>query len=113
MTGTLGTAMTPLEFVNAELGTTEAELGTAILNRSRWDALRENRQMLLHLQACLTSTASGNLRAELQRIVEGSVRVPTISGSRTKAADFLRRWASTLDRLDQPAVVEVASEPAG
>jgi hypothetical protein len=42
--------MTTDEFLSAELAQTQDELNGAILNRSRWDALCEDRRMLLFLQ---------------------------------------------------------------
>jgi len=91
--------MTPQEFIAGQLHATQAELSTAILNRGRWDRLREDRQLLLFLQEQVDGAPARDLRVELQQIADGSVRVPALTSSRAKAADCLRRWATDLVAL--------------
>ncbi|MEA2642832.1 MAG: hypothetical protein QOF51_4226 [Chloroflexota bacterium] len=92
--------MTPHEFLAGQLQDTQVELGTAILNRGRWEKLREHRQMLLFLQEQAAQTATMDfhgLRSELKDIAGGHVKPPNMPGPRTTAADLLQRWATVLE----------------
>jgi len=89
--------MTPQEFLASELGATQAELGTAILNRTRWDKLREDRQLLLFLQERAERADFRGLRAELQGIADGQLKIPSLPGPRARASDCLLRWAEALN----------------
>ena len=91
--------MTTEEFLSTELTKTQAELGAVILNRSRWDALCEDRRMLLFLQRRAGSADFAGLAAELQLIADGRTRVPDIDGPRRKAEDCLRDWTQQLDAI--------------
>lgn len=88
------------EFIAAQLATTQAELSIPILNRAKWNALCEDRRMLLHLQERAAQSGFPGVRVELQEIAEGRSSVPNIGSSRGKAAEYLRRWAEKLDVLD-------------
>jgi len=92
--------MTTDEFLTEKLGATRAELGTAILNRGRWDKLREDCRMLVFLQERSAAADFQGVRQELQRIAEGQFRVPDIGGPRRKAEDCLRLWANDLEAVD-------------
>ena len=98
--------MTAEEFLEAELSKTQAELGTVILNRGRWDKLRENRQMLVFLHERSAGLDFKGLRSELRSIADGQLKVPSVPGPRTQATDCLRRWAKV---LDAPVVAETPS----
>ena len=91
--------MTTEEFLRAELTRTQAELSEAILNRTRWDSLREDRQMLLFLQRRSSAPDFRGVKAELQLIAEGQTRVQELSGPRRKAQDCMRGWAKKLDAI--------------
>jgi hypothetical protein len=82
---------------------TRAELGTAILNRRRWDSLREELRLCEFLQERSAAADFAGLPAELQRIVEGSVRVPSLGNPRRTATDFLQRWSSAFGPLPEEA----------
>jgi hypothetical protein len=92
--------MTTEEFLSTEMAKTQAELDTAILNRSRWDALCEDRRMLLFLQRRAGAADFRSVRDELTLIAEGQTRVPEISGPRRKAQDCLRGWTSALGEIE-------------
>jgi hypothetical protein len=86
---------------------TRVELGKAILNRNHWDRLREELRLYEFLQARTTSADFRSLREELERIVEGGLRVPTLSNPRRTAADCLQRWSPVLASPgDAPAPAE-------
>lgn len=91
--------MTGGEFLAEELSKTQAALGTAILNRRRWDILREDHRMLGFLQERANAVDFQGVKVELQRIAEGRFTIPGIDGPRRKAEDCLRRWAGDLDQL--------------
>ncbi len=91
--------MTAEEFLSAELATTQAELNTAILNRNRWDSLREDRRMLQFLQRRAAAPDFQGVEAELRAIAEGRTRVPEIDGPRRKAEDCLRAWEKGLTAI--------------
>ena len=88
--------MTTQEFLSTEIARTQAELGTAILNRGRWNALCDDRRMLLFLQRRAGSADFEGVAAELRLIAEGRTRVPEIDGPRRKAEDCLRDWTKQL-----------------
>src|SRR6266571_3558528 len=92
--------MTPEEFLSTEIAKTQAELSTAILNRSRWDALCEDRRMLLFLQRRAGAPDFQGVQTELELIAQGRTRVPEISGPRRKAEDCLRDWTGALHDLE-------------
>jgi hypothetical protein len=92
--------MTTDEFLAEKLGATRAELDTAILNRGRWEKLREDCRMLVFLQARSAAVDFQGVRQELQRVAEGQRKVPDVSGPRRKAEDCLRLWATDLETLD-------------
>lgn len=92
--------MTTEEFLSGAIARTQGELDQAILNRSRWDALCEDRRMLLFLQRRAGAADFNSVREELTLIAEGQTRVPEISGPRQKAQDCLRGWASTLGQIE-------------
>ena len=83
-----------------KLAASRAELGTSILNRSRWDKVREDCRMLVFLQGRAAAADFEGVRQELQRIAVGSLKVPDISGPRRKAEDCLRLWANDLATMD-------------
>ena len=89
------------EFLAARLHTTEAEMATAILNRTRWDRLRDERRLLVFLRTRTQAADFESVRAELNRINQGYVRVPELDSPRRKAADCLSLWASDLAELDE------------
>jgi hypothetical protein len=88
--------MTTEEFLSTEMASTQAELGTAILNRTRWEALCEDRRMLLFLQGRAGAADFEGVAAELQLIADGRTRVPDIGGPRRKAEGYLRDWTKKL-----------------
>jgi hypothetical protein len=92
--------MTTDEFLAEKLGTTRAELNRAILNRGRWDQLREDCRMLTFLQERSAAADFQGVRHELQRIAQGQFTVPDVGGPRRKAADCLRLWEHDLDTVD-------------
>jgi hypothetical protein len=79
---------------------TQAALGTAILNRQRWDALCEDRRMLTFLLRRAGADDFEGVRVELERIAQGQVWVPDIRSPRKKAETCLRSWAQDLDGLE-------------
>ena len=91
--------MTTEEFLSTEIARTQAALDVAILNRSRWDALCEDRRMLLFLQRRLAAPDFQGVEAELRLIAEGRTKVPDVGGPRRKAADCLRDWTEKLGAL--------------
>jgi len=91
--------MTTDEFLSAELAQTQDELNGAILNRSRWDALCEDRRMLLFLQRRTAAPDFEGVEAELRLIAEGRIRVPEIEGPRRKAENCLRDWMKKLGTI--------------
>jgi hypothetical protein len=91
--------MTAEEFLSAEMARTQVELDGAILNRSRWDALCEDRRMLLFLQRRAAAPDFQGVEAELHLIAEGRTRVPEIGGPRRKAEDCLRTWTKKLGTI--------------
>ena len=99
------------EFLSAKLGATQAEMGTAILNRARWDKLREESRLLTFLNRRAAELDFQGVREELNRIAEGWVRVPELTSPRTQAADCLRVWATALRSLDGTGTMPVHGEP--
>lgn len=91
--------MTTEEFLSAELARTQIELDSAILNRGRWNALCEDRRMLLFLQRRAAAPDFQGVGAELQLIAEGRTRVPEIDGPRRKAEECLRDWTKKLSAI--------------
>jgi hypothetical protein len=91
--------MTTDEFLSAELAHTQAELSGPILNRGRWDSLREDRRMLQFLQGRTAAPDFAGVEAELRLIAEGRIRVPEIDGPRGKAESCLRSWRTTLGTI--------------
>jgi hypothetical protein len=91
--------MTTEEFLSTEITKTQAELDRAILNRGRWEALCEDRRMLLFLQRRAGEADFRSVREELTLIAEGRTKVPEISGPRRKAQDCLRGWTSSLGQI--------------
>jgi hypothetical protein len=94
--------MTTEEFLSAEIVKTQAELDRAILNRSRWDALCDDRRMLLFLQRRAGTGDFRGVREELTLIAEGRTRILEIRGPRRKALDCLRDWTSALGQIQGP-----------
>jgi hypothetical protein len=94
--------MQAAEWLTEQAQQTRTELGTAILNRRHWDRLREELRLYEFLQERATAVDFVGLRGELQRIVEGSVRVPSLGNPRRTAADNLQRWSQDLDLLAEP-----------
>lgn len=92
--------MTADEFLAAELRKTEDALGTPILNRGRWDALCENRRMLVFLQERARGVDFQGVRQELQSIAAGYRKVSQVTGPRRRAEDCLRQWGDALEALD-------------
>jgi len=88
------------EFIAAKLSATRAEMGTAILNRGRWDKLREDCRILEFLKLRSEAPDFQGVREELNRVTEGRLRVPDISGPRGKAAECLKRWDVDLKALE-------------
>ena len=93
--------MTPEEFLTAKLSAAREEMGDAILNRGRWEKLRDDCRMLVFLQERTEAVDFQGVRGELQRIAEGRIGVPDISGPRRKAEDCLQHWAKELEGLDR------------
>ena len=91
--------MTTEEFLSDELARTQAELSIAILNRSRWDALCEDRRMLQFLQRRASAADFEGVEAELRLIADGRIKVPEIGGPRRKAEDCLRDWTKRLGAI--------------
>ena len=92
--------MTTTEFLATKLGEVDAQLRGAILNRRRWTALCEDRQVLRFLDGRQQAPDFSSISQELARIAEGQLRVPGLSGPRRKAADCLHNWADLLAGLD-------------
>jgi hypothetical protein len=92
--------MSTPEFLAAKAGEVEQKLQGAVLNRSRWSALYEDRKLLVFLDERSRAPDFSGLELELQRIATGHVRVPGIDGPRRKAADYLRVWAAQIHALD-------------
>jgi hypothetical protein len=92
--------MTTLEFLAAKLDEVERELSGAILNRSRWTALCEDRKLLVFLEARSHAPDFSGMAWELERIAAGQATVPGIDGPRRKASNFLRVWAAQIHALD-------------
>jgi hypothetical protein len=92
--------LTTEEFLSAEITKTQAALDRAILNRTRWDALCEDRRLLLFLQRRAGAADFHGVREELTLIAEGQTRVPEISGPRRKAQDCLQGWTSALGQIE-------------
>ena len=92
--------MTGEEFISEKLRETVAALDVGVLNKGKWDALREDRRMLVFLQQRAAAPDFEGVRSELQRVVDGHVRVPDISGPRARAADCLHNWRIELEGLD-------------
>jgi hypothetical protein len=88
------------EFLAAKLGVAQAEMATVILNRSRWEKLREESRLLTFLNLRADAPDFQGVREELKRIVDGRLRVPELSAPRTQATDCLRLWATVLLSLD-------------
>ena len=91
--------MTTDEFLSTEIARTQLELNSPILNRSRWDALCEDRRMLVFLQGRAGAPDFQGVEAELHLIAEGRIRVPEIGGPRRKAEDCLRVWNEKLGAI--------------
>jgi len=94
-----GKAAATADFLAAELSRTQSALSTPILNRRHWDELREDRCLLIFLQARSESLTFPGVRVTLERMAEGEFRVTGIDALRTKAQACLRRWARDLDQL--------------
>ena len=92
--------MTAEEFLGAKLRTAREEMGTAILNRGKWEKLRDDCRMLTFLQSRSGEGDFAGVRRELQRIAEGGSRVPDVEGPRRKAEDCLKHWSQDLETLD-------------
>ena len=92
--------MTTDEFLAVRLAASRAELGTSILNRNRWDKIRDDCRMLELLQGRAAAVDFQGVRQELRRIADGNLSVPAISGPRRKAEDCLRLWTNDLDDVD-------------
>lgn len=91
--------MTTDEFLSAELAHTQAELSSPILNRNRWDSLREDRRMLLFLQNRTAAPDFVGVEAELRLIAEGRIRIPEMDAPRQKAESCLHNWMTTLGTI--------------
>jgi hypothetical protein len=96
-TGAVTSRVTPQEFIAAELLETQDALSRAILNRRKWDLLREDQRVLEFLQARAGALDFRGVRVELECMARGEFSVPGIAGSRSKAQECLRRWAANLD----------------
>jgi hypothetical protein len=92
--------LTTDEFLTVKLAASRAELDTSILNRNRWDKVRDDCRMLVFLQGRAAAVDFQSVRQELQHIAEGSLKVPDITGPRRKAEDCLRLWANDLKTVD-------------
>jgi len=92
--------MTAEEFLGARLKARQAEMNSVILNRVRWDKVRDECRMLTFLQERAGAADFRGLREELTRINDGAIRVPGVDGPRGKATDCLRLWAEDLQLLD-------------
>jgi|SRR5581483_8608185 len=88
------------EFLAEKLSATRAEMGSVILNRTRWSNLREEAKLLAFLVDRADAPDFQGVQEELGRIAEGRLRVPDLSAPRTQAASCLRLWASALLSLD-------------
>jgi hypothetical protein len=99
------------EFLATTLGVIQAEMDKAILNRSRWDKLREESRLLTFLTGRAVAPDFQGVREELTRIAEGRVRVPELGSPRTQAANSLRLWATALLSLDSAVAAHVPIEP--
>jgi hypothetical protein len=102
--------MTAAEFLALKLGAARAELDTVILNRNRWDKVREDCRMLVFLQGRSTAPDFRGVRRELECVMDGQSHVPDVSGPRRKAADCLAYWEQDLKAIEEPSVVESAAE---
>ncbi len=100
------------EFLAAKLGVAQAEMATAILNRSRWEKLREESRLLTFLNLRADAPDFQGVREELNRIADGRMRVPELSVPRTQAADRLRLWATALLSLDGVTTAPLREEAA-
>jgi len=92
--------VTTEEFLGAKLRLTQAEMNSAILNRTRWEKLRDDCRLLTFLQQRSGAADFGSVQSDLTRISEGGLRVPDVDGPRRKAADCLKLWAADLQALD-------------
>jgi hypothetical protein len=92
--------LTTDQFLAVKLAESRAELDTSMLNRNRWDKIREDCRILVFLQGRAAAVDFQGVRQELHRIADGSLRVPDISGPRRKAEDCLRLWANDLEAVD-------------
>lgn len=93
--------MTTDAFLTTKLAASRAELGTSILNRSRWEKVRDDCRMLTFLQGRAAAVDFQGVQHELQRIAAGSLSVPDITGPRRKAEDCLRLWVDDLPAVDR------------
>jgi hypothetical protein len=91
--------MTTEEFLSAEIARAQEALNGVTLNRIRWDALCEDRRMLLFLQRRAAAPDFEGVEAELRLIAEGRTRVPEIERPRRKAEDCLRDWTNKLGSI--------------
>jgi hypothetical protein len=96
------------EFLARKLEAAKAELATVILNRSRWDKVRDETRLLTHLNARAATLDFQGIREELNRIAEGRMRVPELSAPRTQASNYLQLWEPALLALDQPVTRPVS-----
>jgi len=87
-------------FIAEKLTATRGEMGGVILNRMRWEKLRDDCRMLAFLQERAAAGDFQGIREELNRIAEGRLRVAEVSGPRRKATDCLQLWATDLQALD-------------
>jgi len=92
--------MTTQEFLTAHLNQVEQELSGAILNRTRWLGLCDDRKLLVFLEARYRAPDFFGMEQELGRIAAGHATVPGIEGPRRKATDFLKAWAAQIQALD-------------
>ena len=92
--------MTTDEFLSTEIARTQAQLDSVILNRTRWDALCEDRRMLSFLQHRAGAPGFQGIEAELRLIAEGRIRPPEVGQPRRKAEDCLRDWTKQLASVE-------------
>jgi hypothetical protein len=98
------------EFLSAKLAVAQAEMATAILNRTRWEKVREESRLLTFLNRRTDAADFQGVGEELNRIADGRMRVPELGAPRTQAADCLRLWASALLSLDQAEAVPLREQ---
>jgi len=97
-------------FLAAKLASGQAELSGVVLNRTRWDSLRDDCRLLVFLQERVGAPDFDGIRVELARIAEGRIRVPALTSPRRKATDCLRLWDQELRGLESGAAIEQGDE---